>query len=68
PGINARRLARRPGFTPDLIQRIRRHYKLLFRSGLRLEEAVARLEAETDDADAVDLAEFIRTSSRSILR
>jgi len=67
-GINARGLARRPGFTPERIQRIRRHYKLLFRSGLRLEEAVSRLEAETGDVDALDLAEFIRTSSRSILR
>lgn len=66
-GINARGLARRPGFTAERIQRIRRHYKLLFRSGLHLEEAVEQLAAE-DDADAAALAEFIRASSRSILR
>ncbi len=67
-GINARGLARRPGFDAQRIQRIRRHYKLVFRSGLKLEEAVAQLEAEPDDADAGMLAAFMRDSRRSILR
>ncbi|MDX1592738.1 MAG: acyl-ACP--UDP-N-acetylglucosamine O-acyltransferase [Gammaproteobacteria bacterium] len=66
-GINARGLARRPGFDRERIQRIRRHYKLVFRSGLKLEEAVERLDAERDD-DAAVLAAFIRDSRRSILR
>ncbi len=67
-GINARGLARREGFDAERIQRIRRHYKLLYRAGLKLEEAVAQLEAEADDPDAAAIAAFIRDSRRSILR
>jgi UDP-N-acetylglucosamine acyltransferase len=67
-GINARGLARRPGFDAARIQRIRRHYKLVFRSGLKLDDALARLEAEPDDVDAAALAAFMHDSRRSILR
>jgi len=69
-GINARGLARRPGFDAERIQRIRRHYKLIYRSGLKLEEALAQLEADAaaGDADADALAAFVRRSRRSILR
>jgi UDP-N-acetylglucosamine acyltransferase len=67
-GINARGLARRPGFTPERIKRIRGHYKLLYRAGLKLEEAVERLEGVSGDQDAADIAAFVRRSRRSILR
>ncbi len=67
-GINARGLARRPGFTPERIKRIRGHYKLMFRAGLKLEEAVERLEGVSGDQDAAYIAAFVRRSRRSILR
>lgn len=67
-GINARGLARRPGFTPERIKNIRGHYKLMFRAGLKLEEAVERLEGVSGDQDAAYIAAFVRRSRRSILR
>ena len=41
-GINSEGLKRR-GFTPEQIQRIRRAYKLLYRSGMTLEQAAEEL-------------------------
>ena len=42
-GINTEGLKRR-GYSPEQIQQVRRAYKVLYRSGLRLEEARDRLE------------------------
>jgi UDP-N-acetylglucosamine acyltransferase len=67
-GINVEGLKRR-GFTPTQIQAIRRAYKALYTSGLRLEEArleLGRLAAE-HDAVAPMLA-FLDRSTRSLLR
>lgn len=67
-GINAEGLKRR-GFTPERLRAIRRHYKLLYKSGLRLADALEQLAMRAaDDADAALMAEFIRGSQRSILR
>ncbi len=67
-GINVRGLARR-GFSRDTITQIKRTYRLLFRSGLRLEEAmdeVVRRGWNTPEVES--LLSFIRASRRGITR
>lgn len=68
-GINRRGLQRN-GFTPEEIRQVRRAYRLLFQSGLRLEQA---LEQITDDPELQGprvgyLVDFIRHSRRGITR
>jgi UDP-N-acetylglucosamine acyltransferase len=66
--INAVGLQRR-GFTPEQIRNVRRAYRLLYRSGLKLKAAVEELEkaAETQ-AEIRVFVEFIKRSERSIVR
>jgi UDP-N-acetylglucosamine acyltransferase len=67
-GINAEGLRRR-GFSAEAIQQIKRAYRLLYRSQLRLEEAVVALRelAETTP-EVVLLSDFIDQSERGIIR
>ena len=66
--VNSEGLKRR-GFTPEQILNIRRAYKLLYRSGLKLDAALAQLEraAETQP-EIAPFVEFVKNSSRSIVR
>jgi UDP-N-acetylglucosamine acyltransferase len=71
-GINSVGLQRR-GFTSEQIMAIKRGYKLIYRSGLPLEEAKAALLAEElKSPDAAiylrQLREFIEASPRGIIR
>ena len=67
-GINAEGLKRR-GFTPDAISALKRAYKTLYKSGLSLAEARAELEKQAAGAAEVrELADFLATSTRGILR
>ena len=60
---------RRRGFTPDDILSVRRAYKTLYREGLSLDEARARLAGEAASAPAlVPLATFLAESGRGIVR
>jgi UDP-N-acetylglucosamine acyltransferase len=43
-------------------------YRLLYRSGLKLEEAAARIEAELPSEHTRHLVSFIRESKRGICR
>ncbi len=66
--VNAEGLKRR-GFTEDQIRAIREAYRILYRSDLRLAEALARLEplaAERPEIRA--FVDFIQGSTRSIVR
>jgi UDP-N-acetylglucosamine acyltransferase len=67
-GINSEGLKRR-GFPEQTIQAIKRAYRLLYLSGLKLEEATAQLRvlAETTP-ELKPLAELVATSERSIIR
>ena len=67
-GINAEGLKRR-GFSHDQISNVREGYRVLYRHGLKLEEAVEILEerAETQEEIAA-LLESVRTSSRGLIR
>jgi UDP-N-acetylglucosamine acyltransferase len=59
----------RRGFTPEQILNIRRAYRLLYRSGLKLKMALEELEkaAETQ-MEIRPFVEFIKRSERSIVR
>jgi len=66
--VNAIGLQRR-GFTPGQILNIRRAYRVLYRSGLKLRTALEELEkaAETQ-VEIRSFVEFIKRSERSIVR
>jgi UDP-N-acetylglucosamine acyltransferase len=67
-GINAEGLKRRD-FTPEQIAIIKRAYKTLYRSGLTLAEAKAKLAVETADAPELKLlTDFLAASTRGIVR
>lgn len=67
-GINAEGLRRR-GFAEETIQQIRRGYKLLYKSRLKLEEAVVALRELADSCPEVAImADFVTGSARSIIR
>ncbi len=59
---------RRNGFSAEEISVLKRAYRLLYRSGLRLEAALGRIEAECDSEHARHLVEFVRRSERGICR
>jgi len=67
-GLNAEGLKRR-GFTSDRINSLKEAYRLLYRSELSLEEAIAALEpAAADNEDVRQLRSFLRHCERSIVR
>jgi len=67
-GINSEGLRRR-GFDDAAIQRIKRAYKLLYKSGLRRDEAVRALEELAVECPEVGLlSEFLHNSERGIIR
>jgi UDP-N-acetylglucosamine acyltransferase len=59
---------KRAGFSLDEIRKLKEAYKLLYRSNLKLDDALARIEAEIDSPHARHLAAFIRSSERGICR
>jgi len=66
--VNAEGLRRR-GFTPDQIRNIRSAFRLLYRSGLKLAEAQARLGTLAQEQPELGLiVEFLPQSTRSIVR
>lgn len=67
-GINKEGLKRR-GFSPQSIQTLRQAYKVLYRAGLSLEEATAKLgEMARECAELQVFVDFITHSRRSIIR
>jgi len=67
-GLNLVGLKRR-GFSEESLRAIKKAYRLVFRSGLRLEDALKQIETDLIDAeDALAFAEFIRNSDRGIAR
>jgi UDP-N-acetylglucosamine acyltransferase len=66
-GINTIGLERR-GFDPDRRALLQRAYRVLFRSGLNVSQALARLKSEFDpaDEDIQTLVRFIERSERGI--
>lgn len=67
-GINSVGLDRR-GFSSDAILQIKRAYKLLYKSGLKLSEAIDQLAEAAKEQPALDvMVDFLGNSNRSILR
>jgi UDP-N-acetylglucosamine acyltransferase len=66
--VNSEGLKRR-GFSPEQIRNIRNAYKVLYRSSLKLEEAVAQLtEMGKSQPEVQAFVEFIPRSTRSLIR
>jgi UDP-N-acetylglucosamine acyltransferase len=67
-GINSEGLRRR-GFSAQTIAALKGAYRTLYRSGLPLEEARRRLEAQARDcAEVRPILEFLGTAKRGLLR
>jgi UDP-N-acetylglucosamine acyltransferase len=59
---------RRAGFSREDIAALKSAYRILYRSGIKLEEALGRIEAELDTEHTRHLVKFIRNSKRGICR
>lgn len=59
---------RRAGFTREDTAALKEAYKILYRSGLKLEDALARIEAELNTEHTQHLVRFVRSSKRGIVR
>lgn len=59
---------KRAGFTREQIAALKNAYRILYRSGLKLEDALARIESEVPTEHTRHLVEFIRRSKRGICR
>jgi UDP-N-acetylglucosamine acyltransferase len=59
---------RRAGFTAGEIRALKRAYKLLYQSGLKLKDALSRIETEAPTEHTQHLVAFIRSSKRGICR
>jgi UDP-N-acetylglucosamine acyltransferase len=67
-GINVQGLRRR-GFTAEQQRRIRDAYRTVYRLGLKLEEAIARIEERAAEAPELDLfLASLRASARGLAR
>lgn len=67
-GINSEGLRRR-GYTAEQIRNIKHAYKLLYRSGLKLEQAAEQIrERAAGQTELAPLVDFLAASERSIIR
>ena len=67
-GINTEGLKRR-GFSPEQIQRVRKAYRILYRSGLALEDARQQLEVMAKKHEEIaPWVDFLNTTEKSIVR
>ncbi len=59
---------KRAGFTPEEITALKKAYKILYRSGLKLDDALERIQREIESEHTRHLVDFIRRSERGICR
>jgi UDP-N-acetylglucosamine acyltransferase len=59
---------KRAGFTLQQVSLLKKAYHVLYRSGLLLEDALAKIENELADENTLHLVAFIRRSKRGICR
>jgi len=65
--INSEGLKRR-GYTSDQIREIKNAFRALYRKGLRLEQAIAEINAISDKEHIRSIVDFIQASERGIVR
>jgi len=59
----------RRGFTDEQITNIKRAYKILFRDGLSLNDALAKIDADfAEDANIKNLSDFVKGNEKGFLR
>ena len=67
-GLNSVGLRRR-GFSDDEISNLKKAYRILFRQGLQLKDALEELEKDfSEDKNVKYLVDFIKSSDRGIAR
>lgn len=67
-GVNTEGLKRR-GYTAEQIQQVRRAYKILYRSGLPLEEAKLKLQEMAENSEEIrPLVDFLEKTEKSLIR
>jgi len=68
-GLNLVGLKRR-GFTPEALANIKQMYKLIFRSNLKLDEAISRIEEQFDKSasEVATYLDFLHKSERGLAR
>ncbi|KTD24010.1 acyl-ACP--UDP-N-acetylglucosamine O-acyltransferase [Legionella maceachernii] len=67
-GLNTVGLRRR-GFSPSAIEHLRRAYKIIFRKGLTVQQAVAELELMQNDCpEVIPMIDALNQSTRGIVR
>lgn len=59
---------KRAGFSHSDVRELKKAYQILYRSGLKLEASLRRIEAECSTAHTRHFVEFIRRSERGICR
>jgi UDP-N-acetylglucosamine acyltransferase len=59
---------KRAGFRPEQVHALKNAYRILYRSGLKLAEALAKIETEIPTEHTLHLVQFIRSSKRGICR
>lgn len=59
----------RKGFTPDQLSNIKSAYKILFRDGLSLNDALSKIDTDFPNDDSIKrLTDFVRGSEKGFLR
>ena len=67
-GLNLIGLKRR-GFSDDVVRHLKRAYRIMFRSGLKVADAVAHIRAEVPPSPQVDhFVTFVQSSERGVCR
>ena len=59
---------KRAGYKASDLAALKKAYQILYRSGLKLEEALGRIESEVPTPETLHLVRFIRRSERGICR
>jgi UDP-N-acetylglucosamine acyltransferase len=59
---------KRAGYKASDVSVLKKAYRILYRSGLKLEDALARIETELPTPETLHLVNFIRRSERGICR
>jgi len=59
---------KRAGFSLEQMSRLKKAYRVLYRSGVKLDAALEKIETELPDENTLHLVQFIRTSHRGICR